>query len=116
MEGGGFIFKNTNGFTLIEVVGALSIITVIAAVLVPVYTLVQTERQVIAQERAALSILEEEMYFIDEAASTFDHEKTRWLGDNEFFIETKEGKDWNEICISWLNVKQRPGEHCAYFK
>ncbi|MFD1018734.1 prepilin-type N-terminal cleavage/methylation domain-containing protein [Thalassobacillus hwangdonensis] len=102
----------SNGFTLLEVLFAFSILTFTILTTVPVLTKVQLENEALKEERVALSVLhdqwiayiygdykvaEEEIHAPFPINITFDHE-------NELV----------KACATWENRKSEQENYCIY--
>lgn len=105
--------KNNNGFTLIEVLVATSIILMLVATIVPVSTLVQVEKKILFDRRIILLALHDDL------------QETIW-GDrkienkqqniNHHIVEIYYSVDNKLIkgCASWENEKKKEETVCLY--
>ncbi|WNF37795.1 competence type IV pilus minor pilin ComGE [Bacillaceae bacterium IKA-2] len=105
--------KNCKGFTLVEVMTSLLIVTVMISVLVPTLAIVYKERVSIRQEERALFHLERAItswIYQDELNDglVVGHENTQYtlafmtIGNHEL-----------KACISWISENERQYERCA---
>lgn len=113
MEGDDFILNNCRGFTLIEVITSLLILTVITVFLLPTIATVYKERVSIRQEERALLHLDRaitswiyEDQFKD--GQKVEHENTTYT---LAFMTTSNQE--LKACISWVAQNERQYERCA---
>jgi prepilin-type N-terminal cleavage/methylation domain-containing protein len=105
--------KNCKGFTLVEVITALMVLTIMTLVLLPSLAKIYQERGAIHQEHVALHLLDKAI--------------TSWIYDNNTLIEENVVIEQNttytltlllnddnyiRACINWIGANQRVYERC----
>lgn len=105
--------KNSKGFTLIEVLVAMSIILMLVATIVPINTFIQMEKKVLHDRRVILFTLHDELQdaiWQDEIKQnkqlTINHQTVEF----NFSLKNKLIKG----CASWKNEKQKEETVCLY--
>ncbi|WP_165769131.1 type II secretion system protein [Virgibacillus profundi] len=108
------MLKN-NGFTLIEVLVATSILMVAVSVIVPIIVLLNEEQQILSDRRVLAYRLHDELqpYIWEENLSSpsLFHETIQ--NKNATFHFTKEN-DYIKGCVTWENVKKKDESFCLY--
>lgn len=106
--------QNKNGFSLIEVLVAQSILFLLLATFIPIYTIITFEQTVLKNRIAITSALYDELQWNIWNNGSMDHE-TKDIGTQTSvsFIFTKEQK-YIKGCANWRNVQEREEVVCLY--
>lgn len=106
--------QNRNGFSLIEVLVAQSILFLLLATFIPIYTIITFEQTVLKNRIAITSALHDELQWNIWNNGSMDR-STREIGTQTSvsFIFTKEQK-YIKGCASWVNVQEREEVVCLY--
>lgn len=102
----------SNGFTLIEVMFAFSILTITILTTVPVLTKVQLENEMLKDERIALSILHDQWiaYIYGDSNVTEEEFHVPFPIDITFVHENELVK----ACAEWENRQSEQENYCIY--
>ena len=103
--------KNSDGFSLVEVIISLMILSMTIAVIIPALNMVFTERKTIREERVA-----EEM--IHRIYMEFFYEGVRYreekiiFENTEYNLKIRDEARFTYLCVSWEGVNRREYERC----
>lgn len=113
------MLKKSDGFTLIEVMAALAVLTITAATTIPLLTQVYRERISVSQEREALAILQNriELWTTSGKSSVPKNSVVHRSGTvYRMSWHLEDGKHTVKTCISWQGRNERRYEQCGYAK
>lgn len=104
--------NNEKGLTLIEAVAALSLMTIAATILLPLYVLILSEKQTLSEQRVAYEILERMAIEgqVEEKEETIFHEKI----NTEYTMQKKRKREGVDICVRWKGANKRSYETCLF--
>ncbi|MGO4887139.1 prepilin-type N-terminal cleavage/methylation domain-containing protein [Anaerobacillus sp. MEB173] len=109
--------RNCNGFTLIEVIASLSIVTVLMASCLPLFITVNNERVAIRENFYAFDLLYVSIqdWLIEERVHLYTQQVER---NGTLYRITVQSEEMNNafICIKWLGSNDRQYERCEYAK
>ncbi len=97
--------------TLMEAVAALSLLSFITLMLLPLFGIVYSEKKTIHEMRSALYVLEKEA-LAGEQYETIRNGYWEGLGEYEFASAKKE--KGVEMCIRWEGANERKYEKCLF--
>ncbi|ASK63204.1 hypothetical protein CFK37_14130 [Virgibacillus phasianinus] len=105
--------KNSKGFTLIEVLAAFSITTMLIITVLPLSIQIKTEQQLLADRLAIVTMLYDELqrhiWYEDTNLSLYKPYKKEQLAFT--FNPTN---DYLQGCVEWINVKKKKEKSCLY--
>jgi prepilin-type N-terminal cleavage/methylation domain-containing protein len=108
--------KNSNGFSLIEVMTALTVFTVVAAAALPMLIHVYKERSAIAEERQALEILQNRVQLWLATGNVPDDNQTETIRRSgttyHFTSERDQRSGIITACINWTGSNERGYRKC----
>lgn len=114
-EKGGFILSKSDGFSLTEVLIASGILMVVITTLVPIITLLNTEKSILSDRRIIVNQLHDQLqpFLWDDS-----------VNPPSFFTETIQYKlvtynftmrnEFIKGCVSWENAKKIKESICLY--
>ncbi|WP_165767881.1 type II secretion system protein [Virgibacillus indicus] len=107
--------QNNKGFTLIEVLIALSVLLSAVSVIIPTITLLHQEKHVLSDRRAIAFHLHDEMQpFLWEgtnSSSALFYEK---IQNKQVTFQFLTENEYIKGCASWKNVKEIKETYCLY--
>lgn len=102
-----------NGFTLIEVLIAVSILFLVIQIVLPLSVLLKQERQVMSDRRLVGSLLQDEIQLFlenNDKVLPLKYQKDRQQKTIEFnFLPYH---DLVEACVIWINIKSQEEKIC----
>ncbi|SFP22469.1 prepilin-type N-terminal cleavage/methylation domain-containing protein [Salibacterium halotolerans] len=103
--------KDEQGFTLMEAVTALALLSLFSLVFLPLYHRSMEEQKTVDEERTALYLLEKE------ALTSIHHQPGIESGDREGIYEwSRQSKhSGTNICLQWEGENERSYEKCLFF-
>ncbi|HZG60497.1 MAG TPA: competence type IV pilus minor pilin ComGE [Anoxybacillus sp.] len=108
------MYKNCNGFTLIEMLVSLGIWLLVATILLPSFIQISLERKNEELKSTAQQILNEELRMYD---FTTLHDKTIRRNDILYTIRWESAENGiMKACIHWQDYTERVVERCGYAK
>lgn len=108
------MLKN-KGFTLIEVLIALSVLLSAVAVIIPTITLLHHEKHVLSDRRAIAFHLHDEMQpFLWEDPNSSPSIFTEEIQKKQVTFQFKPENEYIKGCASWKNVKNIKETFCFY--
>jgi len=115
LEKEGITLKKSNGFTLIETLLAASLLLTVAATMVPIISLVNTEREILSERRTISLKTHDELQqflWVKDAAIPADYLKT--ISKKEVRFTFKYENDFVKGCAEWQNAKKDHETFCLY--
>jgi len=111
---GGIILSNNNGFTLLEVLIAMSIIFMLMTTIIPITSLLERERTVLSERRMFSSKLHDELqpFLWNDLQLPSSHSDVINL-INVTFSFTYEGQ-YIKGCVNWENARKKSETICLY--
>jgi len=107
--------KKNDGFTLIEVLIAATLLLTVVTTIVPIISLVQSERQVLSERRTlSLKVHDELQQFLWLEDITLPAGYTNTIHGREVQLTFKEENDYVKGCAKWQNAKKRNESFCLY--
>src|SRR5690625_962534 len=115
----GVISLKSNGFTLIEVLIAASILFIVTSIVMPASLLLHQERLIMRDQRMISAMLHDEIQMFidtDEPNKQFKYEKQAHNKTLQFEFRIKD--NFINACVMWTNVKEDEETLCydAYQK
>jgi type II secretory pathway pseudopilin PulG len=107
------MWKNSKGFTLVEVLGALVVWMIIASVLLPGLVRMNQERKGFILDQQARFILTLELERIRTEAILFE-ERTVNRNGTSYALTLEEDTLPPMLCVSYINYRSFEMERCAY--
>jgi len=115
LEKGDAILSKSNGFTLVEVLVAASIILMMVTTLLPISLLLYQERLVLSDQRTIHSQLHDELQpflWTEQLGLPVTYYKNVHSIQLQFIFE-REG-DFIKGCVQWENARKANDEFCLY--
>ncbi|MBU8908981.1 competence type IV pilus minor pilin ComGE [Desertibacillus haloalkaliphilus] len=109
--------KCHKGFSLIEVMVALSILAVLAMTIVPTLTIVYGERVTIREQQQALSLIDDrlQIWLYDRYNSVNAEEVD--VNGTLYDLQSKTiAHETLQVCVTWHGSNNRSYERCGYAK
>lgn len=110
------MLRNCNGFSILEVIGALSIFLVVTIVMLPIMIKTYEERSILDYKREALVLLHNEtqsyLYDIGYEAVTKEIE----TGRRTYFLTLDGEAALVKLCVHWEVPWNKKGKVCNYAK
>jgi len=107
--------KKNNGFTLIEVIIAAALLMTAAATIVPIISLVQSERQVLSDRRAfSLKVHDELQQFLWLEDVTLPAHFSQTIHQKKIQFSFRKESGYVKGCAEWQNAKKRSESFCLY--
>ncbi|WP_158701708.1 prepilin-type N-terminal cleavage/methylation domain-containing protein [Lentibacillus sp. Marseille-P4043] len=107
--------RNDNGFSLIEVLVAFSIVLIITTTIIPLTSLLNNEEAVLSERRKVTNHLHDELQLYlwkDNKKIPASYSKT--LESNTVTYQFSVEKELIKGCVKWQNVKKRKEKVCLY--
>ena len=105
--------KSNKGFTLIEVLVAMSIIMMLVATIVPIDLLLKQEKKILQDRRIISFYLHDELQEVVLGKAKLKHEQVM-VRNSPVSIEFKAEAEWVKGCARWTNAKQKEESVCLY--
>ncbi|WP_337019686.1 type II secretion system protein [Oceanobacillus massiliensis] len=106
--------QKNNGFTLIEVLIAASVLFTAVSTLLPLITILDSEQKVLSDRRAFAYMLHDELQQFIWAPQTYPEKFEKENNSVQATFEFTEEADFIKGCVEWINVKQRNETLCMY--
>ncbi|MGM9987114.1 MAG: competence type IV pilus minor pilin ComGE [Bacillaceae bacterium] len=105
---------NNKGFTLIEIVVSLAILSVLCITILPVYSLQLKQRANMNEERTAMALLNDEvrLFYVDGKAEN----KIVTKDNRSYEIKWSLQDYYYKVSIYWKNAQNRDREEALYAK
>ncbi|GAB3791359.1 hypothetical protein [Virgibacillus kimchii] len=107
--------KKSNGFSFIEILIAASLLMTFVSIIVPIISLVQTEREVLSERRNFTLKLHDELQsflWMDDTALPSNFAETLQQKEIEFSFKSENG--FVKGCAEWQNAKKENESFCLY--
>lgn len=105
--------KKNEGFTLIEVLVAMSIVMMLVATIIPINILIKQERKILEDKRTISMRLHDELQKI-----VFEDMKpqndTVEIGNKSVYFTFRTEQELQKGCAIWENEKQKEETICLY--
>ncbi|MDQ0299612.1 type II secretory pathway pseudopilin PulG [Salibacterium salarium] len=98
------------GMTLIEAVVALSLLSLLCVLFIPMYSVVINEQKSIFQERRAMYLLEKEALLLQQHVSSIETGQT----EGKYTWTISNNKNGVDLCLNWKGDNNRPYEKCLF--
>ena len=109
------MLRETNGYSLIEVIVASSIFLSAVAVFIPIASNLQLEQHILTERRTVAHQLHEDLQqYIWLDASAVPAEYRKELNSNTINFEFEEENNFIKGCAAWQNAKQIKESICLY--
>ncbi|MGY4690273.1 hypothetical protein [Salibacterium sp. K-3] len=104
------MIKDDHGFTLMEAVTALALLSSFCLVFLPLYHQSMKEQKSVNEERTALFLLEKE------ALQLLDHSSGNITGKKEGIYEwsSQPQQSGTNLCLQWEGENDRPYKKCLF--
>ncbi|HET7579760.1 MAG TPA: type II secretion system protein [Bacillales bacterium] len=113
------MLKNRKGFSLVEVMAALTVLTITAAVSLPLLIHVYQDREAVHEELRAANLLQNHLkrWIVEGTAGAQNHQVLRHGGTTYRLTWNAEPElKAEKICITWYSSKERRKQKCGYAK
>lgn len=110
------MLRNCKGFSILEAIGALSILLVVMLIMVPIMMKIYEERSILDYKKEALVLLhnETETYLYDNGYETTHKEI---VTGKRTYLLTLVGEDaLVRLCVHWEVSWNKKGKVCSYAK
>ena len=115
LEKEGVILLKSNGFTLIEVMIASSILMLVVTTFVPIFSLLNKERSILHDRRGVTSHLHDELqHVLWEGSKNIPSQFTADIQNKEITFYFSKESEFIKGCASWKNVKKTDETICLY--
>lgn len=104
----------SDGFSVIELLVAKSIIFILLATFIPIYTTISYERSVLSDRIAITSALHDELQLKVWQGMQGDTKITRVVNNEVIKISFSEEKQFIKGCAKWNNKQGREEVRCLY--
>jgi len=108
------ILKKYNGFSFVEVFLASSIIFFLATTLIPIYTQLQVEREVLKDRRTITKYLHDDLQNNIQQKQTYPKEYVQTINDVAVNVYLFEEGNNIVVCGEWNNEKAIDERKCLY--
>lgn len=105
--------KSYNGFTLIEVLIAKSVLITLLATFIPIFTIISFEQNVLHTRLLVTSSLHDELQFFEKKNNNTDL-YTKAINQHTITFTFTKNVDYSKGCAKWINVQKRHEETCLY--
>ncbi|MFA1821547.1 type II secretion system protein [Virgibacillus oceani] len=107
--------KKNEGFTLIEVLIATTILMTVVTTAVPIISMVQSERQVLSERRTiSLKVHDELQQFLWLEDITLPTAYSETIHEKAVQFTFKKENEYVKGCAEWQNAKRRSESFCLY--
>lgn len=107
--------KKYNGFSLIEVLAAFSIVMVLVLTMLPIITLLQQEEKILSDRRHISNVLHDELQsLIWDLPDKLPSPVSKTVRSHDVTFDFSRKKSFIEACGSWKNLQERHEEVCLY--
>lgn len=107
--------RNSKGFSLIEVLAALAVMTIVVATVVPSLIHVYRERATIQEKRQALEMLHNrtQKWLANEGdAAIYDDTVKKGVVTYSFTVKNHDSDGKLTLCVSWTGSNERGYHKC----
>ena len=109
------MLNRRNGFTLIEVIAAATILMNVIAVAAPITATLIKEKTVLSERRLYTNVLHDELQvYLWEKSSQIPDSFSKRIRDKKTTFQFEMEYDYVKGCIHWKNAKQVEDAICLY--